>query len=423
MKRISLLLAGLSLLVAGSVGQPVAAAKEPAVVHATAVLAVVGGEVEQPKLVWLEPGTLRQLKRGVVKLGGAFAVVMSPSGARAAAGGEGAGLEIVNVKRMELAGHAARRLGWSVHPISWPTANRVLALEWNERIGGQTLLVADPVSHRAVKRIAFDGYSTWVRAGNSVVAVGGQVDAIGPARLLVVDQEGATRSVQLDRIPAGGRVEAGVSEEEPTYRVASPGLAVDPAIRHAYVVGQTGLVADIDLATLAVTYHEVSRPASLLRRFLDWVQPAAHAKLMNGWTRQAVSLGAGKLAVAGSDYDGLTGHPSSGLELFDLESGTRRFLNAGSSYAQAAGGVLLAGGGSYDGRAQVSSGVGLTAYTYDGEKLWHALGDEPVWWFQVTGGYAYVGGPDAYPPTVRVIDLADGSVRTLRGQLPMFVTG
>ena len=32
-------------------------------------------------------------------------------------------------------------------------------------------------------------------------------------------------------------------------------------------------------------------------------------------------------------------------------------------------------------------------------------------------------GEDAYPPTVRVIDLADGTVRTLRGQMPMFVSG
>ena len=64
----------------------VAAAKEPAVVHQTAVLAVVGGEIEQPKLAWLHPQTLRQLKRGVLKLGGAFAVVLSPSRARAVAG-------------------------------------------------------------------------------------------------------------------------------------------------------------------------------------------------------------------------------------------------------------------------------------------------------------------------------------------------
>ena len=422
MKRFATLLTVFAgLVVAGSAGQPIAEAKEPAVVHATSALAVVGGEIDQPKLVWLHPQTLKELKRGVVKLPGAFAVVRSPTGARAVAGSGGTGLEVVNVKKMKRVAAVARRLGWSVHPISWPVANRVLALEWNDRLG-QTLLVADPVARRAVKRIPFNGYSSWARAGNGVVAVGGPVDAIGPARLVFVDQAGVTRSVQLDGISAGGRTEAGVSDEEPTFRVASPGIAVDPEIQHAYVVGESGLVADVDLATLAVTYREVSRPASLFRRFLDWLQPAAHAKFTNGWQRQVVSLGAGKLAVTGSDYDGFASHPSYGLELFDLQAGTRRTLNSGSSYAQAAAGVLLAGGGSWDGRTQIATGVGLTAYTYDGQKLWHTLGDEPVMWFQVAGGYAYVAGPDAYPPTVRVIDLADGGVRTLRGQLPMFVT-
>jgi hypothetical protein len=67
--------------------------------------------------------------------------------------------------------------------------------------------------------------------------------------------------------------------------------------------------------------------------------------------------------------------------------------------------------------------MGLAAYTLDGQKLWHVLDGEPVSWVQSTGGYAYVVGEEAYPATVRVIDLADGSVRTLRGQLPLFVTG
>jgi hypothetical protein len=83
---------------------------------------------------------------------------------------------------------------------------------------------------------------------------------------------------------------------------------------------------------------------------------------------------------------------------------------------------LLVGGdqGAGDG---TWTGMGLAAYTLDGQKLWHVLDGEPVSWVQSTGGYAYVVGEEAYPPTVRVIDLADGSVRTLRGQLPLFVTG
>ena len=67
--------------------------------------------------------------------------------------------------------------------------------------------------------------------------------------------------------------------------------------------------------------------------------------------------------------------------------------------------------------------MGLAAYTLDGQKLWHVLDGEPVSWVQSTGGYAYVVGDEGLPETVRVIDLADGSVRTLRGQLPLFVTG
>ena len=405
MKRTVLLLAGLATLVAGAVGQPVAAAKEPAVAHATAALAVVGGEIEQPKLVWLHPQTLKQLRRGAVELPGGFAVVMSPTRTRAVAGSAGRGLQIVDVKRMKAVGRVAPRPGWSVHPIAWPAASRVLALEWNDRLG-QALLVADPAARRVVRRIAFTGYSTWARAGSGVVALGRLGEGVGPASLLVVDRDGGTRTVTLERISAGG--EQSGSDDEPDYRIASPGLAVDLAAGHAYAVGASSLVADVDLDTLAVSYRDVRRPAAL-------------AKVVSGWHRQAVALGDGRLAVAGSDYDRLRRDPS-GVDLVDVPSGTTRRLEARASYALVASGRLLVAGdqGAGDG---TWTGMGLAAYTLDGQKLWHVLDGEPVSWVQSTGGYAYVVGEEAYPATVRVIDLADGSVRTLRGQLPLFVTG
>ena len=55
MKRIRGLLTVFAGGVAGSAGQPVASAKEPAVAHATAALAVVGGEIEQRTLAWVDP--------------------------------------------------------------------------------------------------------------------------------------------------------------------------------------------------------------------------------------------------------------------------------------------------------------------------------------------------------------------------------
>ena len=215
----------------------VAAAKEPAVAHQTAALAVVGGEIEQPKLPWLHPQTLKQLKRGVLNSAGP-----SPSSCLGAAHELSpeppvSGLEIVDVKRMKRVGYVAKRAGWSVHATQLADAMRVFALEWNDRLATQTLLVADPVSRRAVKRIAFDGYSTWGRTADGVAAVGGPRDEIGPARLLVADRDGNVRSMVLDRVSAGGLTEG--SEDEPTHRVASPGLAIDTTTGHAYVVGKS----------------------------------------------------------------------------------------------------------------------------------------------------------------------------------------
>jgi hypothetical protein len=404
-RRIALLLAGVGLAVAGSIGPGTATAKEPAVVHTNAELAVLDGEIQQPKLAWLSPRTLKQLKRGSVPLAGAFAVIMSPSRARAAAGSAGRGLQIVDVKRMKLLHRVAPRPGWSVHPISWPTAERLLALEWNDRLGGQTLLVADPVSRRAVKRIRFDGYSTWARTPTGVIGLGRVGEGIGPASLLIVDRDGGTRSVALERISAGG--EQTGSEEEPDYRMASPALAVDLVARHAYVVGQSSLVADVDLDTLAVSYPDLRRPAAI-------------TKIVTGWHRQAVALGEGRLAVAGSDYDRLRRDPS-GLQLVDVHAGTMRRIEGRASFALAASGRLLVAGDASKGDGNWT-GMGVAAYTLDGDKLWHVLDGQPVSWLQAAGGYAYVVGPESYPPTVRVIDLADGSVRTVRGQLPMFVT-
>jgi hypothetical protein len=419
MKRLAALLTVLlAAVVAGSVGHPVAAAKEPAVIHTTAALAVIGGEIEQPKLVWLDPQTLKQLKRGVVKLADAHSSVFSPSARKIAVGSSAFGIRIVDIRRMKLiSSGTGRRFGWDINPIHWPTQRRLLALEWHQRLASTRLVVIDPVSRRTLKRVAVDGYTSWARTGSGLVAVGGPTESIGPARVLVVDQDGGTRSIQLERIPAGGRTEG--TEEEPTYRVASPGLAVDPDLRHAYVVGQEGLVADIDLDTLEVAYRELARPASLLGRFLDWLQPAANAKIVNGWHRQAVSLGGGKLAVSGSDYDRTRRSPA-GLELVDVRANRMRSLEGRASYAMVASGMLLVAGDSSSGDGDWT-GMGLAAYTLDGDKLWHVLDGAPVSWAQTAGGYAYVAGEEAYPQTVRVIDLADGSVRTVRGQMPFFV--
>jgi len=426
MKRAILLL--LALLLAGapaSVGERGASAKGPLpeVAYASAVLALVDGEIEQPKLVWLNPRTLKRVGREAVRLSGdAHSPVLSPTGGRVAIGGVD-GIRIADVYRMKVLSRLARRgASWTVSPIAWPDARRLFAVEWNDRLQTEAdLVTVDPTARRVLRRTSLGRYAGSVAAvgGSYVVAVGRPSAGIGPARMLVIDQNGGLRSVVLDRISAGGEQEG--PEDDPSFRTASPGLTVDPITRRAYVVGQAPLVAEVDLDSLGVTYRELSRPAPFFARLRNWLEPMARAKSLAGWSRQMVWLGDGLLAAAGEEYDEPRTTPA-GLELIDVRTGTMRRLEPRASFAQVAGGVLLAGGARRDGATEAESGMGLSAYALDGEPVWHALGDEPVWWAQAAGGYAFVAGPDAYPPTVRVIDLRTGAVRTVRGQMPFFVT-
>jgi hypothetical protein len=428
MKRATLLLFA-SLIaggIAGSAGQPVAAAKGPAaeVAHASAVLALVGGEVEQAKLVWLNPRTLKRIGRESVLLGGnAFSPVLSPTGGRVAVGGSSTdGIRIADVFRMKLLSRLARRSGsWMVSPIAWPAAHRLIALEWNDRAEGQAgLVVLDPSARRVVRRTQLGGYagSVAVAGGQDVVLVGGQSEGIGPAHVLVAGADGVVRGLVLDRVLAGGEQ---VGPDEETWRTASPGVAVDSTGRRAFVVGEAPVVAEIDLDSLGVTYRDLSRSASFLDRLHAWLEPAADAKSLVGWSRQAVWLGDGLLAVAGTEYDRLASRPS-GLEIIDVNSGSTRTVEPDASFSTVSQGILVTGGAASDGTTEAQSGMGLSGFTSAGSKLWSALKGQPVWSAEAAGGYAYVAGPDAYPRKVRVVDLATGEVRTVRGEMPFFIT-
>ena len=322
MKRFATLLTVFGVAaIAGSVGHPVAAAKEPAVVHATAALAVVG--YEGRTLAWVDPRTLKQLKRGTVKLGNVVSPVLSPSGNRVAVGSKSLGIRLADPKRMKLMpASIARRSGWTVEPIAWPVYRRSFALEWNDASNRFTLAVADPIS-RTVSSQA---------RGRRLHELGANADRRCRARTA---RRGHRACVAARRRPrrrnAHSRPRAHLrrrrvlgTEEEPDYRMASPALAVDLVARRAYVVGQSTLVADVDLSTLAISYRDTRRPAAI-------------TKIVTGW-HQAVALGDGRLAVAGSNYDRLRRDPA-GLQLVDVQTGTMRNLEerASSRSSPAAG--------------------------------------------------------------------------------------
>jgi hypothetical protein len=163
-----------------------------------------------------------------------------------------------------------------------------------------------------------------------------------------------------------------------------PGLAVDPAGRHAYLVGD-GVVADADLTSLDVSYRTPARPVSLL-----------------GPTRTAYWLGDGRIAVAGSDVSGRRVRPA-GLSVLDTRDWSVRAVDGQATDVRVTRDLLLAG------RAD-----GVVAYGLDGERRFRLPG--APWVEQVYGGRAYVW--NARFDALHVVDLATGraagrSLRTL----------
>jgi hypothetical protein len=55
-------------------------------------------------------------------------------------------------------------------------------------------------------------------------------------------------------------------EEGPVDRSADPALAIDPEGERAFVVGAGSLVAELDLDTLEVRYHELDGSTASSRR-------------------------------------------------------------------------------------------------------------------------------------------------------------
>jgi hypothetical protein len=173
---------------------------------------------------------------------------------------------------------------------------------------------------------------------------------------------------------------------------------------------------------LDTSYAQISESRSLLSRILGWIEPAAQAKFLAGFSRQATWLGEGQLAVSGAQYTGARSTPA-GLQLVDADTGAARSLEPRASAHAVAQGLVLAFGAAQDEQTQSATGMGVAAFTLDGARLWSALTDEPVWLAESAGGYAYAPTPQtAFPSGVRVIDLATGEVlRTVRGEMPSFV--
>ena len=235
-------------------------------------------------------------------------------------------------------------------------------------------------------------------AATTIALVLAPLRGLGKARLALVGSDSSVRTVVLDRLRVGtADLEA---EDGPVQvvRHADAGLAVGNG--HAYVVSAGAPVADVEVASLRVSYHEPRRRSSLVGRVADWLEPPAHAKgAPDGPNRSALWLGNGMLAIFGTDDHGtLDGRgrsrlrvTSAGVTVVDTRSWTITSVIPEAARVAPADGLLLTFGASWDSRRQRETGIGLGALGRDSRERFHVLGADPVWDVQVVGRFAVVG--------------------------------
>jgi hypothetical protein len=355
---------------------------------------------KQDYLVRVDAESLRPVSKRLPLGGHAYAWSFSPEGRRLALGVDQAhGVRIVDLRRMK---RVATIQTWSrwIRTLAWVAPRRIIGEE------SAGLFLLDPVARKRLPSPQTPGDVLIAqRAGNRLVLVAAPPLEAGPAVLATVGDDGAVRTVRLDRIRATGTT---IDEIDEYHR---PALVLDPAGR-AYVVGagKNEPVADVELEGLNVTYHEPRHERSRLTRVWNWLDPAAEAKEpLVGSFRAGAWLGGGKLAVWGSDSvpagQGRVQTNPAGLSVIDTKDWTTRMIDAEAWHAAFAGGTLLA----------AYKRGGLTGFTTEGDRRYHLFDHDRSAVEATFGSRAFVV-VDRKP--VHVIDAVTGRVLGTRRTAP-----
>ena len=352
--------------------QSTAVVVPPATTAATArtggpLVGVVSSDTMATELARLDPRSLRPLPGGRLKLEGAWPMLaVAPDRSVAVLGSEAGDLTVIDLVRLRRLGAVQTNLpGMAAFGWSWVGRSRLVLIGSPQEAVTEVLAV-DVSTRRVVRQQRLNGVvQGYARLPHGLALLVTPANEIGRARLVVSDANAGLRAVTLAEIDAGFKQLDDNDGSGPRMEQALPGIAADPAGRRVYVVPGGGPLAEVDLASLQVTYHRHGRSASLLQRLARWWAPPAEAKILSGPSRNALWLGDGELAVTG--YDGsAAGHHReipSGLELIDTANWTVRQVDRHSSSAMLAAGRLLAFGTSFGtGRDGANQGYGLTLY-------------------------------------------------------------
>jgi hypothetical protein len=363
------------------------------------VLGVVG--YKPAVLAWLDPLTLRPLPGPRLRLRyGISGYGWSPDRSTLVLGDvDDDKLHLVDPVRLRRRGTVDFGIvAAAPQSFAWLGPRRLAAVAGSSD-DGSTLVMVDPLARRVLTRRRLAPGVLTAAAGDRLVLLSTALDQIGPARLLVMDDQGRVRGVELPETSVG--FQPPPDWDQPGAYGVSRGaaLAVDPEGGRAFLVTAGTTVTEVDLDSLQVTTRRLRQPVSLLRRLAHWLVPPAQAKLNAGTWRDACWLGEGLLAVWGSEtrVHGLApGSPppeerASGLKLVDTWTWTVRPLDPAAAAASWQEGRLLAFGATWDYEADDWAGVGLTVYGPGGRPPRRLLGDQVVMEAQLNGDLAYAG--------------------------------
>ena len=436
MSRFRVALAGAAVLTAAVVGTARSAEPLPPLVleapTPTPLLGFAPAGGYSQALVRLDPQTLaRSGRRYVVTGDHTFAWSFSPDRSRLVLGGQSGTLLLVDAKKLRELGYVDTGVYKLVQATQWVGRRQVVAAVADCcGIGPTTLVAVDTVKRKVVARRRLAGsLQAAAHVPKGLVLLLGPTFGVGPSRLVVVGPRASVRTAALDRIRSGRDRE---TEASRIVTYSSPALVTDPEGHTAYVLDSGSEAAEIDLATLAVTYHSLSRPVSLLGRLDGWLEDTAQAKgAPDGGTRHAIWLGNGVLALYGVDDHAtldaagipqLTSTPA-GLRLVNTRDWSVRMLDADADTVAVAQSALLTTGSAWHSDTQTETGTGLTIFGADGAVRAHLFGSRPLW-LETVGSRAFVPLTPAAPPAAigyDVVDVRSGEVvATVHGrELPM----